>query len=77
VLNEDDRTEVERLLADADHSAGVILLPESVDEDGEGIYDLALTPLSKVLQADNAAVSWAQERERRSYIERRSAADII
>jgi hypothetical protein len=76
-VNEDDRREVEQLLADSDRSAGVVFLPASLDEDGKGVYDDALTFLSKVLRAEGVEVSWAQEPDQRTYEARRSAAEVI
>jgi hypothetical protein len=76
-VNENDRQQVERLLAQSDRSAGVVFLPNSLDEDGKGVYDDALIFLSKVLQAEGVTVSWAQESDKRTYEARRSAAEVI
>ncbi|WP_156664622.1 hypothetical protein [Mycobacterium sp. 852002-51057_SCH5723018] len=76
-MNDDDRQAIERLLTESDPAAGVVFLPESFDEDGKGIYDDALILLSKLLRSEGIAVSWAQEASERTYIARRSAAEVI
>jgi len=77
VLNEEERQEVERALAESDRSAGIVLLPEGREDDGSGIYDEGLVDLAEDLRGDGVAVSWADGPGKRALRSKRSAGDII
>jgi hypothetical protein len=49
--SEGDRKKIEQLHTDGGLDAGVVLLPESSNEDGTGIYDDAVISLYKALRA--------------------------
>lgn len=66
VLNEDQKQELVAILANADPSAGIVLLPERRLTNGIGVYDEAMTDLVKELREEGIAVVWGDEPDQRS-----------
>jgi hypothetical protein len=72
VLNEEQKQELAEILANADPSAGIVILPERRLANGMGVYDEAMTDLVKELKAEGVAVVWGDEPEQRSADSQRS-----
>ncbi|MBS4729702.1 hypothetical protein MSM1_15580 [Mycobacterium sp. SM1] len=75
---DEDRDEAERVFAASDRSSGLVVLPERRRlDDGSGVYEKGLIDFVKDLRAEGITVAWADAPERRAFIEKRSAAEVI
>jgi hypothetical protein len=72
VLNENQKQELVEILANADPSAGIVILPERHLANGMGVYDEAMTDLVKELKEEGVAVAWGDAPEQRSAEGKRS-----